>query len=330
MTGIFAAPGSHIPGINVDLEVGVIRGVKSAGMLLSERELMISDNHEGIIDLSGDFAVGTPAAAALGLDDPMIHVGVTPNRPDALGVYGIARDLAAKGLGRLAPLKVEQVPGGYDSPVSVRIVDTTACPLFVGRHFRGLRNGPSPDWMQRRLRAIGLRPISALVDITNYVTFAFARPLHVFDAGKLNGGITVRLSRPGETIEALDGRTYELDDAVTVIADESGPQGLGGVMGGEHTGCSEDTTEVLLEVALFDSVRTAATGRKLQIISDARYRFERGVDPAFVETGRGARHAPDPRAVRRRGVEPGDRRGGAGLARAAAACASRGSRAWAA
>jgi phenylalanyl-tRNA synthetase beta chain len=182
MTGIFAAPGSHIPGINVDLEVGVIRGVKSAGMLLSERELMISDNHEGIIDLDGDFAVGTPAAAALGLDDPVIHVSVTPNRPDALGVYGIARDLAAKGLGRLAPLKVEKVAGGYDSPVSVRIADTDACPMFVGRHFRKLRNGPSPDWMQARLRAIGLRPISALVDITNYVTFAFARPLHVFDA----------------------------------------------------------------------------------------------------------------------------------------------------
>jgi phenylalanyl-tRNA synthetase beta chain len=285
MTGIFAAPGSHIPGINVDLEVGVIRGVKSAGMLLSERELMISDNHEGIIDLADHFAVGTPAAAALGLDDPVIHVGVTPNRPDALGVYGIARDLAAKRLGRLAPLKVEKVTGAYDSPVSVRIADTDACPMFIGRHFRNLRNGPSPDWMQARLRAIGLRPISALVDITNYVTFAFARPLHVFDAAKLTGGITVRLSRPGETIEALDGRTYALDGTVTVIADDAGPQGLGGVMGGEDTGCTEDTTEVLLEAALFDPLRTAATGRKLQIISDARYRFERGVDPAFVETG---------------------------------------------
>ncbi|HUE45324.1 MAG TPA: phenylalanine--tRNA ligase subunit beta [Aestuariivirgaceae bacterium] len=285
MTGIFAAPGSHIPGIGVDLEVGVIRGVKSAGMLLSERELMISDNHEGIIDLADHFAVGTPAAVALGLDDPVIHVGVTPNRPDALGVYGIARDLAAKGLGRLVPLKAEKVAGGYDSPVPVRIDDTDACPLFIGRHFRKLRNGPSPDWMQTRLRAIGLRPISALVDITNYVMFAFARPLHVFDAAKLTGGITVRLSRPGETIEALDGRTYDLDDSVTVIADDAGPQGLGGVMGGEDTGCTGDTTEVLLEAALFDPLRTAATGRKLQIISDARYRFERGVDPAFVETG---------------------------------------------
>jgi phenylalanyl-tRNA synthetase beta chain len=314
MTGIFAAPGSHIPGINVDLEVGVIRGVKSAGMLLSERELMISDNHEGIIDLADHFAVGTPAAAALGLDDPVIHVSVTPNRPDALGVYGIARDLAAKGLGRLTPLKVEKVAGGYDSPVSVRIADTDACPMFIGRHFRGLRNGPSPDWMQARLRAIGLRPISALVDITNYVTFAFARPLHVFDAGKLTGGITVRLSRPGETIEALDGRTYELDDSVTVIADEAGPQGLGGVMGGEDTGCTEDTTEVLLEAALFDPLRTAATGRKLQIISDARYRFERGVDPAFVETGVELATRLILDIVRRRGVEPGDRRAGAGVA----------------
>ncbi|MFW6076890.1 MAG: phenylalanine--tRNA ligase subunit beta [Hyphomicrobiales bacterium] len=285
MTGIFAPPGSHIPGIGKDLEVGTIRGVKSAGMLLSERELMISDNHEGIIDLTDDLAVGTPAAVALGLDDPVIHVSVTPNRPDALGVYGIARDLAAKGLGKLAPLKVEPVAGGYDSPVDVRIDDTDACPMFIGRHFRGLRNGPSPEWLQRRLKAIGLRPISALVDITNYVTFAFARPLHVFDAGKLKGDITVRLSRPGESIEALDGRTYELDDSVTVIADETGPQGLGGVMGGEDTGCGEDTTDVFLEVALFDPLRTAATGRKLQIISDARYRFERGVDPAFVRTG---------------------------------------------
>jgi phenylalanyl-tRNA synthetase beta chain len=285
MSGIFAPPGSHIPGIGVDLEVGTIRGVKSAGMLLSERELMLSDNHEGIIDLDGDIPVGTPAAAALGLDDPMIHVTVTPNRPDALGVYGIARDLAAKGLGKLVPLKVEPVPGSHDSPIAVRIDDTNACPMFVGRHFRNVRNGPSPDWLQRRLTAIGLRPISALVDITNYVTFGFARPLHVFDAGKLKGDITVRLSRPGERLEALDGKTYDLDDAMTVIADEAGPQGLGGIMGGEDTGCGADTTEVFLEVALFDPLRTAATGRKLQILSDARYRFERGVDPAFLETG---------------------------------------------
>jgi phenylalanyl-tRNA synthetase beta chain len=289
MTGIFAPPGSHIPGIGKDLEVGVIRGVKSAGMLLSERELMISDDHQGIIDLDGAFPVGTPAAAALGLDDPMIHVSVTPNRPDALGVYGIARDLAAKGLGKLVPLKIEAVPARHDSPIAVRLDfaggDTSPCPLFIGRHFRGLRNGPSPDWLQRRLRAIGLRPISTLVDITNYVTFAFGRPLHVFDAGKLKGDLTVRLSRPGETLEALDGRTYELDGSEAVIADERAVQALGGIMGGEETGCSEDTTDVFLEVALFDPLRTAATGRKLQIISDARYRFERGVDPAFVETG---------------------------------------------
>ena len=285
LTGIFAPPGSHIPGIGKDLEVGVIRGVKSAGMLLSERELMLSDDHEGIIDLNGDFSIGTPAAVALGLDDPMIHVAVTPNRPDALGVYGIARDLAAKGLGRLRPLIVEPVGGSYDSPVAVSIDDRQACPMFAGRHFRGLTNGPSPDWLQKRLKAIGLRPISALVDITNYVTFAHGRPLHVFDAGRLTGDITVRLSRPGETMEALDGKTYELDDSMTVIADDAGPQGLGGIMGGEQTGCREDTTEVLLEVALFDPVRTAATGRKLQIISDARSRFERGVDPAFVIPG---------------------------------------------
>jgi phenylalanyl-tRNA synthetase beta chain len=285
MTGIFAPPGTRIPGTGVDLEVGVIRGVKSAGMLVSERELMLSDDHEGIIDVVGDFAVGTPAAVALGLDDPTIDVSVTPNRPDALGVYGIARDLAAKGLGRLRPLAVTPVPGKHASPIAVRLDDTDACPLFIGRHFRKVRNGPSPDWLQRRLKAIGLRPISALVDITNYVTFAYGRPLHVFDAGKLKGDITVRLSRPGETLAALDGKTYELDDAMTVIADATGPQGLGGIMGGEATGCGEDTTEVFLEVALFDPLRTAATGRKLQIVSDARTRFERGVDPAFVATG---------------------------------------------
>lgn len=289
MKAIFAPSGTYIPGTGLELKAAEIRGVMSNGMLCSERELMISDEHEGIIEVSCEFAVGMPAAAALGLDDPVIDIAVTPNRPDALGVYGIARDLAAAGLGTLKPLDATPVPGSFDSPVAVELAfddpDNTPLPLFVGRYFRGLRNGPSPDWLQRRLRAVGLRPISALVDITNFITLAYARPLHVFDAAKLEGNIRPRLSRPGETLLALDGRTYTLDDAMTVIADERKALALGGIMGGEDSGCTEETTEVVLESALFDPVRTATTGRKLGIQSDARYRFERGVDPTFAEPG---------------------------------------------
>ena len=289
MTGVFAAPGTHIPGTGVDLEVGVIRDVKSAGMLCSERELMISDDHHGIIDLDGDLPIGMPAATALGLDDPVIDIAITPNRPDALGIYGVARDLAAKGLGTLKPLEIEPVEGSYASPIGIDLrfddPDNTPCPMFVGRHFTGVKNGPSPDWLQRRLRAIGLRPISALVDITNYVTYAHARPLHVFDAGKVKGNIHARLGKKGESLLALDGKEYAIDDAMTVIADDNGPEALGGIMGGELSGCTEETTEVFLEVAYFDPVRTATTGRKLNILSDARYRFERGIDPAFLVDG---------------------------------------------
>jgi phenylalanyl-tRNA synthetase beta chain len=288
LIGLFAPPGTHIPGTGLDLEPGLIRGVESNGMMCSERELKLSDDHEGIIDLETKLPVGTPAAAALGLDDPVFHIKVTPNRPDALGVRGIARDLAAKGLGTLKPLDVRPVQGSFISPVAVRLAfdgDTSPCPLFVGRYFRGVRNGPSPDWLARRLMAIGLRPISALVDITNYITYAFSRPLHVFDADRIKGNIQVRLARPGETIAALDGRTYELDPEVTVIADDETAESIGGIMGGERSGCTEDTVNVFLEAALFDPVRTAASGRKLAIQSDARYRFERGVDPAFVIPG---------------------------------------------
>jgi phenylalanyl-tRNA synthetase beta chain len=288
LIGLFAPPGTHIPGTGLDLEPGLIRGVESNGMMCSERELQLSDDHEGIIDLETELPVGTPAAVALGLDDPVFHIKVTPNRPDALGVRGIARDLAAKGLGTLKPLDVRPVQGSFISPVAVRLAfdgDTSPCPLFVGRYFRGVRNGPSPDWLARRLMAIGLRPISALVDITNYITYAFSRPLHVFDADRIRGNIQVRLARPGETIAALDGRTYELDPAVTVIADDEGAESIGGIMGGERSGCTDDTVNVFLEAALFDPVRTAASGRKLAIQSDARYRFERGVDPAFVIPG---------------------------------------------
>ena len=289
LVGIFAAPGTHVPGTGVDLEVGTIRGVESAGMLCSERELMISDSHDGIIDLQGDFEIGMSAAEALGLDDPVIDVAITPNRPDALGVHGIARDLAAKGLGKLKPLNVPAIKGSYASPINVELRfdkdSSDACSMFVGRHIKGVKNGPTPDWLQRRLLAIGLRPISALVDINNYITFGYGRPLHVFDAGKVKGTIHARLAKAGETLEALDGKTYTLDETMTVIADDNGPEGIAGIIGGEVSGCDESTTDVFIEAAYFDPVRTAATGRKLGIITDARYRFERGVDPAFVKAG---------------------------------------------
>jgi phenylalanyl-tRNA synthetase beta chain len=289
MKGIVALPGTHIPGTGVALEKGMIRGIESQGMLCSERELLISEEHTGIIEVEGHWPVGTPAATALGLDDPMIYIKVTPNRPDALGIHGIARDLAARGLGRLKPLDAKPVPGTFQSPIAATLDfpndDTTPCPLFVGRYFRNVRNGPSPDWLKRRLAAIGLRPISALVDITNYITFAYGRPLHVFDAARLKGDICARLARDDETIDTLDGKTYALSSEMTVIADAAGPQGIAGVIGGEPSGCSEKTTEVFLEAAYFDPLRTAATGRKLAVQSDARYRFERGVDPAFTPTG---------------------------------------------
>jgi phenylalanyl-tRNA synthetase beta chain len=289
MKAIFAAPGSYIPGTDMKLEKGVIRDVESNGMLLSERELMISNEHEGIIEVDKAVPIGTPAAQALGLDDPMIYIKVTPNRPDALGIYGIARDLAAKGLGRLKPIKVPNIQGKFRSPVGVSLLfdggDDTPCPLFIGRYFKGVKNGPSPKWLQARLKAIGLRPISALVDITNYITFAHGRPLHVFDADKIRGSIHARLARRGEYLKALDGKTYWLDASMTVIADERSPESLGGIIGGSDSGCSNSTVNVFLEAAYFDPVRTAATGRKLGIQSDARYRFERGADPAFTQTG---------------------------------------------
>ena len=239
----------------------------------------------GIIEVAADAPVGAKYADLLGLGDAVIDIKVTPNRADCLGVRGIARDLAASGLGRLKPLDTAPVPGRFRSPIGIEIEDRRACPLFLGRHLRGVRNGPSPDWLRRRLEAIGLRPISALVDITNFLTFDLNRPLHVFDAGKLSGDLIVRLARDGETLLALNGQEYALDPEITVIADRNGVQSLGGVIGGEATGCTEATTEVFIEAALFDPIRTAATGRRLNISSDARYRFERGLDPAFVGDG---------------------------------------------
>lgn len=289
MKGVFAPTGSFIPGTGITLKASKIRGEESNGMLCSVRELQLGDDHTGIIDLPADAKTGAPAAEALGLDDPVIEIKATPNRADCLGVHGIARDLAASGLGTLKPFKAERVAGTFTSPIKwthgYTAKPDSPCPIVVGRYFRGVKNGPSPDWLQRRLKAIGLRPISALVDITNLVTYDLNRPLHVFDAGKLAGDLVMRQAREGETILALDGKTYTLDPSVAVIADSKGVHGIGGVMGGEDTGVREDTTEVFLEVAYFTPTSVAATGRKLGIQSDARYRFERGIDPQSVQWG---------------------------------------------
>ncbi len=288
MKGVFAPPGTTVPGTGLHLKKAKIRGVESNGMLCSERELGVSDEHEGIIELPDDAPVGAPYAAYAGMDDPVIEIGITPNRQDCLGVHGIARDLAAAGLGAVKMPPVSAVSGSFRSSISVerRLGDNgDACPMFVGRYVKGVKNGPSPRWLQDRLRAIGLRPISALVDMTNFLTFDRGRPLHVFDADTIAGGIHIRLSRPGEKLLALDGKEYTLDDAVTVIADDDGPLALGGIIGGESSGCSAETTNVFIEAALFDTVRTAMSGRKLGILSDARYRFERGVDPDAVVSG---------------------------------------------
>lgn len=289
MKGVFAASGMHVPGTGIDLKKSEIRGVESNGMLLSEREMGLSDEHDGIVDLDIDAPVGAPAAEVMGLTDPVIEIGITPNRGDCLGVRGIARDLAAAGAGTLKPLDTTPVAGTFDSPIDV-ILDfpadaSSACPYFVGRLVRGVKNGPSPKWMQDRLRAVGLRPISMLVDITNYVMLDLNRPLHVFDAQKVAGNLTVRLSKAGETFLALNDKEYVLDDAMTVIADDNGPEALGGVMGGEASGCTAATVDVFIESAYFDPIRTAVTGRKLNLTSDARYRFERGIDPTFLEPG---------------------------------------------
>ena len=287
MLGVFAPPGATIPKSGLVLKQSTIRGQASNGMLCSAAELGLSDDHQGIIELPEGLPVGQRFAAAMGLDDPILDIKVTPNRGDCLGVRGIARDLAASGLGRLLPLDVSPVPGRFPCPVAVHLAgpDDKACPLFIGRLVRNLRNGPSPRWLQDRLVAIGLRPISALVDITNFVTFDLGRPLHVFDADKLAGDLVVRGARPGERLAALNGRSYALDAGMTVIADDREVLSLGGVIGGESTGCTEATRNVYIEAALFDPVRTAATGRTLQVQSDARYRFERGLDPDFTRPG---------------------------------------------
>ncbi len=288
LVGVFAPTGTHVPGTGVDLKPGNIRGVESNGMLCSERELELSDDHNGIIDLPGDAPLGERFIDWKGLNDPMIYIKITPNRPDALAVRGIARDLAARGLGTLKPLVVEPLAGAFPSPVSVTIdpvVKARGCPLFAGRVIRGVKNGPSPEWMQQRLKAIGLRPISALVDITNFFTFDLNRPLHVFDLAKVKGNLRIHPAHGGEEVLALDGKTYTLHAGMMAISDDAGVESIAGIMGGEHSGCSEATTDVFLESAWWDPITVAATGRALRIHSDARYRFERGVDPAFTLPG---------------------------------------------
>ena len=288
MIGVFSPPGSFIPGKNLTLGVGKIRGVESRGMLVSEFELQISDNHEGIIDLPADAPIGERYAAWVGLDDPVIEINLTPNRPDCTGVSGIARDLAAAHMGTLKTAPIKPIAGTFPCPIGVTLdfgTTPSLCPAFALRLVRGVKNGPSPEWLQRRLIAIGLRPINALVDITNFMTYDRGRPLHVFDAAKVKGSLVVRRARAGETLTALDGKTYTLDDSVCVIADEHGVESLAGIMGGEASGCSAQTTDVLIESALWDPINIAHTGRKLGINSDARYRFERGVDPSFMVPG---------------------------------------------
>jgi phenylalanyl-tRNA synthetase beta chain len=288
MKGVFSPPGTFIPGKNITLGVGTIRGVESRGMLCSGFELQLSDDHDGILDLPEEAPVGVAYTEWAHLDDPVIEINLTPNRPDCTGIHGIARDLAAAELGKFKDVPVKPVAGAFPCPVGVTLAFGTTpslCPGFALRLVRGVKNGASPEWMQRRLTAIGLRPINALVDITNYITYDRGRPLHVFDAAKVRGNLVVRRTRPGETLLALDGKTYSLDETMCVIADDAGVESLAGIMGGEASGCSETTTDVLIESALWDEINIAQTGRKLNINSDARYRFERGVDPAFMLPG---------------------------------------------
>ncbi|HSM96233.1 MAG TPA: phenylalanine--tRNA ligase subunit beta [Rhizomicrobium sp.] len=289
MKAVFAKPGTIIPATGAELKIGTIRGVESRGMLCSIRELLLGEEHDGIIELPADAVVGEPAAKALGLNDPVIDISLTPNRGDAASVYGIARDLAAAGLGRLREGDLSPVQGKFPSPIQT-VLDFPegtqgAAPMFAGRLIRGVKNGPSPKWLQDYLKAVGLRPISALVDVTNFLALDRGRPLHVFDAAKLKGNLRARFAKDGEQLVALDGKTYTLDSEMVVIADDEAARGIGGVMGGEDSSCTDATTDVFIESALFDPIRIARAGRILGIVSDARYRFERGVDPEFVVPG---------------------------------------------
>lgn len=284
LVGVLGLPGAVVPAGGFELKKSAIRGVESNGMMCSTRELELGDDHDGIIELPADAPVGTAFADYHG-SDPVFDVAITPNRPDCMGVYGIARDLAAAGLGTLKPIAAQAVPGSFPCPLPIRTDDPEGCPAFFGRAIRGVKNGPSPQWLQDRLLSAGQRPISALVDITNYVMLAYGRPAHAYDLAKLTGAIFARRAKDGETVLALNGKEYTLTSAMTVIADDQVVHDIAGIMGGEHSGCAEETTDVLLEVAYFDPVRIGETGRALNLTSDARARFERGVDPAFLDAG---------------------------------------------
>ena len=289
LKSVFSPPGTYIPSKKITIAVGEIRGVESQGMLCSASELELSEDHDGIIELPLDAPVGMSYSEYAKIGDPVIEINLTPNRPDAASVLGVARDLSAAELGMLKTPVIEPVKGRIACPIEIRLDfspdNRKLCPAFALRLVKGVTNGPSPDWMQRRLRAIGLRPISALVDVTNYITFDRGRPLHVFDAAKIAGGLVIRRSKSGETLSALDGREYVFDDSMVVIADDRGVQSIAGIMGGAFSGCTPETTDVLIECAVWDPINIAQTGRKLGIVSDARYRFERGVDPALTQPG---------------------------------------------
>jgi phenylalanyl-tRNA synthetase beta chain len=290
LVGVFGAPGAVVPANGMVLKVTAIRGVESTGMMCSTRELELGDEHDGIIELPDDAPVGEPYAAWAGLDDPVFDIAITPNRQDCMGVRGIARDLAAAGLGTLKPLGevyrggIEPVEGEGAGP-DVATRDTDGCPAFYAQTVTGVTNGNSPEWMRRKLMAIGQKPISTLVDITNFVSVDLGRPLHVYDRAKLSGSLVARKARDGERVEALNGKTYTLDATMTVIADDTAVHDIGGIMGGEHSGVSDTTTDVLIECAYFTPEAIARTGQKLALTSDARQRFERGVDPAFLDQG---------------------------------------------
>ena len=312
LVGVLGLPGAVVPANGMELKVAAVRGVESNGMMCSTRELELGDDHDGIIELPADAPIGTPFADYSGAGDPVIDISITPNRQDCMGVRGIARDLAAAGLGTLKPLAIPAIQGAGAPATEIRTDDPEACPAFYGRTIVGVDNRvATPDWMRRRLEAIGQRSISALVDISNYVMFDLGRPSHIYDRAKLHGALVARRARDGETVTALNGKDYALDETMTVIADEREVHDIAGIMGGEHSGCSEETTDVLIEIAYFTPERIALTGQALGLTSDARSRFERGVDPAFLDEGTAivTRYVLDicggtPSAVTRAGTPP--------------------------
>ncbi|HKX87951.1 MAG TPA: phenylalanine--tRNA ligase subunit beta, partial [Sphingopyxis sp.] len=283
LVGVLGLPGAVVPANGMELKVAAVRGVESNGMMCSTRELELGDDHDGIIELPADAPVGTPFADYAQANDPVVDISITPNRQDCMGVRGIARDLAAAGLGTLKPLDVPTIIGEGAPATEIRTDDVEACPAFFGRTISGVTNGIAPEWMRRRLEAVGQRSISALVDISNYVMFDLGRPSHIYDRAKLTGALVARRAKAGKTVTALNGKDYVLADTMTVIADDREVHDIAGIMGGEHSGCSETTTDVLIEIAYFTPERIALTGQALGLSSDARSRFERGVDPAFLD-----------------------------------------------